>query len=423
MMFEQDRSGLSFGAKVRHVFRERELYIRSEGTVRFVVIRPWFLVCTALLAFGGLVWAGITTTSFALREHAISQANSRTHDVRVSYEDRIADIQDLVDGMNDRLMLDQDAYLSRVDTLRGEFAELLRRHRRLEIFFEQGWMEPAENDASAAPGDADTDGDQSESQREGWWRPQDAPEFSTAEEAERPLHELRIIFADLIVQQHTLLDQVVELGESRAEKLRIQVRSLGLNPQSVASSIDAVPNATGGPLLPVQNGEQPRDSLDERILEAHQRFSEAEKLLFAINRMPIRLPIETGYRLTSGFGFRADPFSNVVAMHAGVDLRAALGTPVENVADGVVLRAEHADAYGKVIDIEHDNGIVSRYAHLSQINVVVGDRVLSGQVIGLVGSTGRSTGPHLHYETRVDGRPIDPYQFLRVARNVLQEEN
>jgi murein DD-endopeptidase MepM/ murein hydrolase activator NlpD len=111
-----------------------------------------------------------------------------------------------------------------------------------------------------------------------------------------------------------------------------------------------------------------------------------------------------------------------LAIHAGVDLKAEHGDPVTATADGRVSRSELTDAYGKVIDIEHDNGVMTRYAHLSELGVEAGDRVRAGQFIGRVGTTGRSTGPHLHYETRIDDRPIDPYQFLRVARDVLQQE-
>ncbi len=424
MMLDQDEYDWTIWQRIRHIFRERELYVRSDGNLRFVVVRSWALVAGSIACCGLAVWIIFATTSFVLKESTISAANSRTQSVRVAYEDRIASIQSLIDSMNDKLLLDQDAYLGQVDTLRSEFAQLLRRHRRLEIFFEQGWL-PTDassgDDASDSSDEDEIDVDQPE--RQGWWSSGSEDDFRTAEEAERPLNEVRIIFAELLVEQHALLDRVVDFAENRAHEMRTQFRRLGLDPIEVAASIDALPNAVGGPLLPVQQGEEPQDGVDERILEAHRRFNQVEKLRYAVTRMPITLPIVEGYQLTSGFGFRQDPFTDVMAMHAGTDLRAAEGTPVVAPADGRVTRAEHADAYGKVIDIEHDNGITTRYAHLSRIDVAEGDRIETGQQIGLVGSTGRSTGPHLHYETRVDGRPVDAYNFIRVARDVLQEEN
>ncbi len=421
MMLGNDSSGRSFGEALRHAFRERELYIRSDTGLRYITIRSWVSVSAAVIATIAIGWTAFATSNYLYKKSAIWAANEQTQSVRAAYEDRIASMQETIDRASDQLMLDQDGYMGGVHTLRGEFAELLRRHHRLVVFFEQGWLPvQSEEDPEAEPA---VDGDRTpEPQREGAVRRPETPRFATVDEARRPLHEVSILFSDLIAQQHSLLDQIIEMSERKAEELRTATRRLGLDPATVVAGIESVPGALGGPLLPVQESGEAGDALDERILEAHRRFSEAEKLLYAFSRMPIRLPLARGYRLSSGFGFRRDPFKNVVAMHAGVDLRAELGTPVRATAEGRVVRAEHADAYGKVIDVKHDNGITSRYAHLNQINVAVGDRVSIDQIIGLVGSTGRSTGAHLHYETHVEGRPIDPYQFLRVAQDVLREE-
>jgi murein DD-endopeptidase MepM/ murein hydrolase activator NlpD len=425
MMGDGDRSDWTFGEWVRHSFRDRELYIRSEGVLRYVVIRTWMQVAGVAACCVVAGWIGLTTVSFFFQEQSIFHANSRVQSVRLSYEDRIAAIQDRIDEMSDKLMLDQDAYLEQVDVLRSEFAELVRRHHRLEVFFEQGWLPIGGTNTQPGTGTGssiDAAGSTQIPQREGWWRGRNAAPFRTAEEAQRPLHEARLLFADFTEQQRDLLDRVVAQSEAESDRLRTLFRRLGLDPAQVVGAIQSVPNATGGPLLPVQLGEEPEDGIDQLILEAHRRFSEAEKLRYAVSRMPIRLPLARGYRLSSGFGFRRDPFTDLLAMHAGVDLKADHGDPVTATADGRVARSELTDAYGKVIDIEHDNGVMTRYAHLSELGVEVGDRVRAGQFIGRIGTTGRSTGPHLHYETRIDDRPIDPYQFLRVARDVLQQE-
>lgn len=127
--------------------------------------------------------------------------------------------------------------------------------------------------------------------------------------------------------------------------------------------------------------------------------------------IPSQKPIEN-ITLSSGFGVRADPFRHTAAMHAGVDLPGAMGTPVYATADGVVARAEWASGYGKLIEVTHGKGIATRYAHLSQIMVEPNTRVKRGDLIGLMGSTGRSTGSHLHYEVRIDGRAVNPMPFL-----------
>jgi len=118
---------------------------------------------------------------------------------------------------------------------------------------------------------------------------------------------------------------------------------------------------------------------------------------------------------TSGFGMRIDPFLRSPAMHTGLDFRGAQGDPIRATAAGTVSQAGWNGGYGKMVEIDHGNGLSTRYAHLADITVTVGQTVRTGHVIGRLGSTGRSTGPHLHYETRVDGDAVDPQKFLRAG--------
>lgn len=129
--------------------------------------------------------------------------------------------------------------------------------------------------------------------------------------------------------------------------------------------------------------------------------------------IPSDKPVKTA-EFTSAFGVRADPFRRAAAMHAGIDLAGPLGTPIHATADGVVLRSGwNSGGYGNLVEIDHGRGIVTRYGHLSAMAVQPGSRVTRGQVIGRMGSTGRSTGSHLHYEVRIDDRPVNPIPFMR----------
>ena len=118
---------------------------------------------------------------------------------------------------------------------------------------------------------------------------------------------------------------------------------------------------------------------------------------------------------TSNYGVRSDPFTHAAKMHAGVDIPGTIGTPIYATADGFVGRAERSGGYGNLIELEHGKGIATRYGHLSKILVNPGDRIRRGQLIALMGSTGRSTGSHLHYEVRMDGHAVNPVPFLQVA--------
>jgi murein DD-endopeptidase MepM/ murein hydrolase activator NlpD len=124
------------------------------------------------------------------------------------------------------------------------------------------------------------------------------------------------------------------------------------------------------------------------------------------NSRPVEGPVG------SGFGFRSDPFTGRAALHTGLDFPADTGTPVAAAAGGVVILSERHPQYGNLVEIDHGNGLVTRYAHNSKVSAVVGDLIKRGQVIAEVGTTGRSTGPHLHFEVLVDGVPQDPAKFL-----------
>lgn len=130
--------------------------------------------------------------------------------------------------------------------------------------------------------------------------------------------------------------------------------------------------------------------------------------------VPSSKPVDAA-TFTSGFGVRSDPFRGLVAMHAGVDLAAPIGTPIYATADGIVGRAGWTGGYGNLVELEHGRGIATRYGHLSQILVHPGQRVRRGELIAKMGSTGRSTGSHLHYEVRIDGRAVNPVPYLESA--------
>jgi murein DD-endopeptidase MepM/ murein hydrolase activator NlpD len=141
------------------------------------------------------------------------------------------------------------------------------------------------------------------------------------------------------------------------------------------------------------------------------------------NGLPIGMPVAEDYRLSSGFGTRTDPFTGRIARHHGLDFAAGHGTPILATAPGRVVRAGWRGAYGYMVEVEHEFGLTTRYAHLSAVLVEEGDEVEYGDDVGLMGSTGRSSGPHLHYEVRVEGDPQNPIRYIRAGQNVFQAAN
>ena len=160
---------------------------------------------------------------------------------------------------------------------------------------------------------------------------------------------------------------------------------------------------------------QDNNAFEKRLQRISIARAQVERLNRTMVRVPVRQPLPGELDLSSGFGVRVDPFFRRPAMHTGLDFRGDSGDPVRATAAGTVTHAGWQGGYGKLVEIDHGNGLATRYGHLSEIDVRVGQSIRIGQTVGRIGSTGRSTGPHLHYETRVDGDAVDPQKFLRAG--------
>ncbi len=214
------------------------------------------------------------------------------------------------------------------------------------------------------------------------------------------------------LRQETLLTALERHVERRAKSLAAVPEALGLAappaPGDMALLLDP---DIGGPLVPL-DAAAPTAAISSRIERLERLLAYAQHLRGVVDRLPVRRPLAEGYRVSSSFGPRRDPFTGRLARHTGIDFRAATGTAVVTTAAGIVTQARRVGGYGKLVEIDHGNGFTTRYAHLSAIEVAEGDSVAAGDTIGQVGSTGRSTGPHLHYEVRASGVARNPARYL-----------
>ena len=181
---------------------------------------------------------------------------------------------------------------------------------------------------------------------------------------------------------------------------------------------NAVPAATGGPFVPVRLPPA-SESFARALTRVSIARAQADDLGNTLKFVPLRKPLAGELEMTSPFGVRIDPFLHEPSMHTGMDFRANVGDPIYATAAGRVIKAGWDGGYGQMVEIEHGEGLSTRYGHMSEIGVTVGQRVRAGQVIGRVGSTGRSTGPHLHYETRVNGEAVNPEKFLAAGEKLF----
>jgi murein DD-endopeptidase MepM/ murein hydrolase activator NlpD len=205
-------------------------------------------------------------------------------------------------------------------------------------------------------------------------------------------------------RQSLALAQIDDRYESKARLLRGVLTQLGVK-------TDSAPAATGGPFVPIKMSAQ-NESFERALMRTNLARADASRLGNVLAAVPVRKPVVGEIDETSPFGVRMDPFVHEAAMHTGIDFRGDIGEPIHATAAGTVSIAGWSGGYGKMVEINHGNGLATRYGHLSEIDVSVGEQVRIGQVVGKLGSTGRSTGPHVHYETRVDGEAVNPQKFL-----------
>ncbi len=220
---------------------------------------------------------------------------------------------------------------------------------------------------------------------------------------------------DEMVEQ---LEQAVAMSfgplETLFEKTDIDIDGL-------IATVRSTYSGQGGPLggATVSTRSFDNASLSSRFDRLMLDIDRLNLMRVAADRVPYAMPLQTSFRFTSGFGGRNDPFGRGRRAHAGVDLAAPRGTAILATADGVITTAGRESGYGNVVRIRHEIGHETVYAHLSRIRAKVGQKVSRGEQIGDMGSTGRSTGSHLHYEVRVNGQPVNPMTYLEAAKDVF----
>ncbi|WP_375160157.1 peptidoglycan DD-metalloendopeptidase family protein [Bradyrhizobium sp. RDT46] len=398
--------------------------VHAGKQVRFGPVVFWIVVGTVVLL--GL-WSAATATYFAFRDDVLTRLIARQAEMQYAYEDRIAELRAKVDRTTSRQLLDQEQFDQKLD-------QIMKRQTALESRATALGAMP--DVTGSIPRAVPQRGDSSQS------TPKPSPISDTVIFVAPPDREARLEsrapsvvapqtnqfaknhgFDNVLVRLTTSLDQVErrqmavlsaveESMDSRMRRMRGVVSDLGLN---LASLEAAVPrSAMGGPFVPIKLTAN-AGPFEKQLNRINITRAEMDRLNRTLALVPYRKPVIGEVEFTSGFGVRSDPFLGRPAMHTGLDFRAASGDPVRVTANGKVVSAGWSGGYGRMVEVDHGNGLSTRYGHLSEINVKVGEIVKIGQVVGLVGSTGRSTGPHLHYETRIEGEAVDPQKFLRAG--------
>jgi murein DD-endopeptidase MepM/ murein hydrolase activator NlpD len=413
----------SAAAVSRHVQRSHDGYtlVHAGRQVRIGPIAFWIVVGTLVIM---AVWSIATGTYFAFREDVLTRLIGRQAQMQFAYEDRIAELRAQVDRITSRQLLDQEQFEQRLESLLQRQATLEQRTDALSgDMLTTGSIGPTHHTAPA-PADRplkpspinDTVILVAPPDREARLESRELPARPTRLASTNPrgltgvLARVSASLDKVAHRQATALTDLEEHVDSKARRIRSVLSDLG-----VAISKTPGNSAIGGPFIPVEPPRPGASAFDRRLYRINLARAHIDRYKHTLLAVPLRKPVSGEVDMSSPFGVRTDPFLGRPAMHTGIDLRGDIGEAVRATANGKVSIAGREGGYGNMVEIDHGNGFSTRYGHLSEIDVKVGQKVRIGQVIGKIGSTGRSTGPHLHYETRINNEPVDPQKFLRAG--------
>lgn len=439
--------------RVNHVlerrFPEQRLFLKSDKETRFIRFRPltqavivsvgaalfaWTVVATAILMIDHLSagnareQAQRSVTEFERRLDALSRERDERALEAVSAQERFNQALEKVSEMQSLLLASEDRR-KEVETGLDVVQLTLRRVIR-ERDESRGETDRLKGELVANGGEG-------------------SPELTRARDTEAALDMLASTLGATAIERDTMSETA---DAARAETLAIanakrslerrndqifrkledavavsmepldnMFRAAGLRPDEVLNTVRRGYSGQGGPLGPLSVSTKGGD-ISEDELRANAILTGFDRMALyrlAAARLPFANPVRGSYRFTSGFGYRRDPLGRGQRLHAGTDFAGARGTPIHTTADGVVKKAGWQQGYGKAVIIQHSFGIETLYAHMSEIRVSEGQRVSRGDRIGDMGNTGRSTGTHLHYEVRVDGKPVNPMIYIKAASNVF----
>ncbi|WP_128253645.1 M23 family metallopeptidase [Falsirhodobacter deserti] len=422
---------------------EQRLYLKSDTKTRFIRIRPatqlaaltgsvavvgWAMVASAIVFMDGMsTGSGKVATA---RQQAIYEERLNTisdeRDIRAeeaaNAQARFSLALDEVSAMQTRLLASEDRRRELESGLAAVQATLRKTiEERDTARAEAERVTLALNEGDAAAGVEATDTLQMiTAALDDTARERDDLAMAALQagaQTEDALNEK----AALEARNDAIFAQLEDAVEMSMEPLDNMFKAAGLNTDDLLRQVRRGYSGQGGPLdrvsLSTMNGEtSAEEQRANAILDGLQRMN---MYRIAAVHVPLSMPVTSRFRYSSPFGYRNDPKGAGRRFHAGLDMAAPIGTPILATGDGTVVRAGWVSGYGNMVEIRHDFGIETRYGHMSKIRVKTGDKVSRGDRIGDMGSTGRSTGSHLHYEVRVGDKVVNPMTFIKAGRDVF----
>jgi murein DD-endopeptidase MepM/ murein hydrolase activator NlpD len=390
------------------LFPERQIYFRANGVVRYIAIAPHWQMAGAVAALAFVGWVGVASANLIFKDQIIAAKERQLEELSQSYEELANSMQ--------RLQADVVATTQRLKERQNYFHRII-----------------GENDGAISAAGADSPAESSLQE------PKKSKPLSFRSRT-MGHKDLESELAALEVRQRDIAGRLLGLTNSRLLAMESLLSDTGLSKESLLSFVSingAV--AQGGPLQTDDSKLFFDDETDDTnfmssdmlamkkpeldpFAELLVRQNELRALSQVLQNAPFARPVKSFY-ISSHFGRRSDPITQRRAMHSGLDMAGWPKSPIYVTADGRVTKAGRNGAYGNFVEVDHGNGFRTRYGHMSVIKVKAGDHLKRGAVVGLMGSTGRSTGTHLHYEIWFADRPLNPLKFFEAADDVHKIQN
>lgn len=404
--------------------KQHVVIFASGDKIRHMTIRPWMAAVT--FCFAGMFTIGyLAATSYlVLRDDLIGATMARQARMQHDYEDRISALRAQVDRVTSRQLLDQQVVEEKVEKLMQQQSALSARHGKLDALLSRAESSGVEATAPHTEETPVIDGRRADAAGAidalmggTGSAPLKTPQLayaatseSVADRADRLFSKVTLSLKDLEHEQINRIQSLTAGASETADAIQTILRRTGFDVSQDTVEMPATDSdlAIGGPFVEPDAFTDPFEESINGLDNALERLDSARR---TARKLPFGNPSPQS-SITSRFGNRTDPFLGRLALHAGIDFRARTGTEIHATGAGRVVVAGRNGGYGNMVEIDHGDGLTTRYAHLSRVLVKVGDHVETTDAIGLSGTTGRSTGPHLHYEVRRAGKAIDPMRFL-----------
>jgi len=384
-------------------FSEKEFIFRSGAHTKVFKIsaRVQWILFIVLLIVG--VWSSYSYQMYSVSGRIISYQNKKLDETRNAYVDLMSDfvaVHNNISSMVDNISQSDENTAEHVENYLKK-AEIIEERIR-QITAKEDWIDNKDLDEKSALRDAILHRDMA---------------LEEKKLLEEKVAHLELVIDSLTAFENDILKKVEDISSKEMDKVKSSLVAVNAELKKRGKYYNPLANSKkdnkGGLFVPDNLSE----NLDQNLIsQAQKAFSALDDNIYyneALKKIPLGKPVWS-YWLTSPFGKRADPFNTKSAVHKGVDLAANRGNKIKTMADGRVIKAGVMNGYGKVVEIDHGSGFRTKYAHMNAIYVHEGDKVSLGQAIGEVGSTGRSTGPHLHYEVLYDGVNVDPMAFIKI---------